>query len=223
MGPGDQGGPWSSTGIGGVHRFLNRVWQIVLDGGGVEPGDPEAGRLAADETTEAARAAIRSTAHRTLRDVTIDFEGFRFNVIVAKLMELSNLLYRYRGTGVVGTPEWDEAVRFLLLMLAPSAPHDTEEHWSRRLAAAGQAWSSIHADTRPDNEPGADDEATREVPVQNNGKLRDKVTVAADISAADLEALVLARPKIQAALDGRNPGNVVHAGGGRLVNIVDRG
>ena len=100
MGPWDQGGPWSPTGIGGVHRFLNRVWALALDPHGREPGDPESGTLPAGQSeADAARRAARRGA-RTLRDVTADYEGFRFNTMVAKLMELSNTLYRYRGTAV---------------------------------------------------------------------------------------------------------------------------
>ena len=223
MGPWDQGGPWSPTGIGGVHRFLSRVWTIALDPHGVEPGDPDSGRLPDGETEADARAAIRSAAHRTLRDVTEDYEGFRFNTMVAKLMELANTLMRYRGTPEAGSAEWDEAVRLLLLMLCPAAPHVTEELWSRRLVAAGTGWSSIHAETWPEVDPTAVVEATREVPVQVNGKLRDKVTVPAAIDEAVLEQLVLGREKVVAALAGRAPDRVIHAGGGRLVNIVVRG
>jgi leucyl-tRNA synthetase len=221
MGPWDQGGPWSPTGIGGVFRFLNRVWTIVIDPHGTEHGDPESGTLPAGQDEAAARAALRSAAHRTLRDVTADYEAFHFNTMVAKLMELTNLLMRYRGTAVAGSADWDEAVRLLLLMLAPAAPHISEELWSRRLAEAGQPWSSIHRETWPTVDPTAVVEATREVPVQVNGKLRDRVEVPVDISQADLEQLVLARPKVAAALDGRPPAKVIHAGG-RLVNVVVR-
>jgi len=222
MGPWDQGGPWSPTGIGGVHRFLNRVWTIALDPHGAEPGDPDAGRLPAGEDLETAATAIRAGAHRTLRDVTEDYEGFRFNTMVAKLMELSNLLFRYRGTPATGDAAWEEAVRLLLLMLAPAAPHVTEELWSRRLSAAGHEWSSVHAEHWPQVDASAVVEATREVPVQVNGKLRDRVTVPSATSDAELERLVLAAPKIQAALAGRTPDRVVVAGGGRLVNLVVR-
>ena len=138
MGPWDQGGPWSPTGIGGVHRFLNRVWTVALDPHGREPGDPDAGKLPAGESCRGRAAAIRAAAHRTLRDVTEDYEGFRFNTMVAKLMELSNTLLRYRGTEVAGDTEWDEAVRLLLLMLAPAAPHITEELWARRPRRPGR-------------------------------------------------------------------------------------
>jgi leucyl-tRNA synthetase len=158
-----------------------------------------------------------------LAAVTADLEGFRFNTMVARLMELSNLLHRYRGTEVAGGPAWDEAVRLLLLMLAPAAPHVTEELWARRLAARGAAWSSIHAERWPSTDEAAAAAETRELPIQVNGKLRDKVTLPIEMDQAEVEALVLARPKVVAALGGRTPDRVIHAGGGRLVNIVVRG
>ena len=222
MGPWDQGGPWSPTGIGGVHRFLNRVWTLLLDAQGREPGDPEAGSLPAGESEETARGALRSAAHKTLRDVSVDYEGFRFNTMIAKLMELANTLFRYRGTPVAGTPEWDEAIRLLLLMLAPSAPHISEELWSRRLAAAGEPWASIHVQSWPEVDPSAVVESTREIPIQINGKLRDKVTVATDATTAEIETAVLGRDRIREILDGRAPDRVVVAGGGKLVNLVVR-
>ena len=150
MGPWDQGGPWSPTGIGGVHRFLNRVWTLALDPHGREPGDPESGTLPAGQTEADAARGPAAAAHKTLRDVTADYEGFRFNTMVAKLMELANTLFRYRGTAVAGAPAWDEAIRLLLLMLAPAAPHIAEELWSRRLAAAALPWSSIHTESWPE-------------------------------------------------------------------------
>ena len=222
MGPWDQGGPWSPTGMGGVHRFLNRLWTIALDPHGKEPGDAEAGTLPAGVDEAAGRVAIRQAAHKTLRDVTGDYEAFHFNTMIAKLMELVNLLMRYRGTVVAGAPEWDEAVRLALLMLAPAAPHITEELWSRRLTAAGEKWSSIHEASWPEVDPSAVVEATREVPIQVNGKLRDKVTVPTDATTADIEAAVLARERIQTILDGRAPDRIVVAGGGKLVNLVIR-
>jgi leucyl-tRNA synthetase len=155
-----------------------------------------------------------------LKGVTADYEAFHFNTMIAKLMELANLLMRYRGTAVAGSAEWDEAVRLALLMLAPAAPHITEELWSRRLAAEGREWSSIHTERWPEVDPSAVVEATREVPVQVNGKLRDKVVVAADASQDEVEAAALGSDRIRTVLAGREPLRVIHAGGGRLVNIV---
>jgi leucyl-tRNA synthetase len=140
--------------------------------------------------------------------------------MIAKLMELSNTLFRYRGTAVAGTPEWDETIRLLLLMLAPAAPHISEELWSRRLTEAGVAWTSIHDESWPEVDPGAVIESTREIPVQVNGKLRDKVIVPADATPDDIEAAVLARDRIRTILDGRTPDRIVVAGGGKLVNLV---
>jgi leucyl-tRNA synthetase len=222
MGPWDQGGPWSPTGIGGVHRFLNRVWALSLDPHFREPGDPDAGMLPDGQDETAARAELRAAAHRTLRDVTADYEAFHFNTMVAKLMELTNALFRYRGTSVAGGPEWDEAIRLLLLMLAPAAPHISEELWSRRLGARGEPWSTIHEARWPDLDLAAVAESTREVPVQVNGKVRDRVVVPANADAAVIEAAVLASPRIQQLLAGRMPDRVIQAGGGRLVNLVLR-
>jgi leucyl-tRNA synthetase len=220
MGPWDQGGPWSPTGIGGVHRFLNRVWTLVLDPDGREPGDPDAGSLPAGESAASAGTTLRSAAHRTLRDVTADYEAFHFNTLIAKLMELSNTLFRYRGTELAGGEAWNAAIRLLLLMLAPAAPHISEELWSRRLADGGQPWSSIHTEPWPEVDPTAVIEATREIPVQVNGKLRDRIVVASDATAAEIEAAVLARERIVEILAGRTPDRIVIAGGGRLVNLV---
>ena len=222
MGPWDQGGPWSPTGIGGVHRFLNRVWTLVIDANGREPGDPDAGALPAGETEADARAGVRAAAHKALRDVTEDYEAFHFNTMIAKLMELANTLFRYRGTEIAGSAEWDEAIRLLLLMLAPAAPHITEELWSRRLTASGAEWSSIHTQAWPKVDVEATAEATREVPVQINGKLRDRIIVPTAITLSDLEATVLASPKVVAALAGRTPDRIIAAGGGKLINIVLR-
>jgi len=222
MGPWDQGGPWSPTGIGGVHRFLNRVWTLTLDPHGIEGGDPDSGRLPPGEDSAAAERAIRMAAHRTLRVVTEEYEGFRFNTMVAHLMELANALFRYRGSEVAGGPAWDEGIRLLLLILAPAAPHIADELWSRRAATAGLTRSSIHLETWPSVDASAIADETREVPIQVNGKVRDKVVVATGIDQEELERLVLERPRIVELLAGRTPDRVVHAGG-RLVNIVVRG
>ena len=223
MGPWDQGGPWSPSGIGGVARFIGRAWTLALDPHGTEPGDPTSGSLPAGEDAAAAERRIRSAAHRTLAAVGADYAAFHFNTMVAKLMELSNLLFRYRGTVVAGGSAWDEAIGLLLLMLAPAAPHVTEELWWRRLAARGEAWRSIHTERWPEVDATAAAVETRELPISVNGKVRDRMEIAVGLSDAQVEALVLARPKVIAALGGAVPQRIIHAGGGRLVNIVVRG
>jgi leucyl-tRNA synthetase len=221
MGPWDQGGPWNPQGIEGVNRFLRRVWTVTLDPAGVEPGDAAAGRLPDGVDVATAEHALRVAAHRALQGVTADHEGFRWNTIVAKLMELTNVLMRYRATPAAGTPGWDDAVRLLLGMLAPRAPHVAEELWARRLASAGQPWSSIHTERWPAFDPALVAADRVEVPVQINGKLRDKVLVPAGLSAAEVEAIVMAQPRIVANLEGHEVVKVIHVAG-KLVNIVAR-
>ncbi len=221
MGPWDQGGPWSPTGINGVHKFLNRVWTVVLDPHGREPGRGAGDGLEPGESLESAGRALRIAAHKTLKQVTAQYEDYRFNTMVAQLMELTNVLMRYRGTPVARGADWDEATRLLLLMLAPAAPHLAEELWSRRLAAQGEEWRSVHTEAWPAYDEALTTDEMIELPVQINGKLRDRVLVPAGASAAQIEATVLAREKVRAALDGKQPARVVHVPG-RLVNVVVR-
>src|SRR4029077_16903128 len=75
MGPWDQGGPWSPTGIEGVHRFLRRAWTVVLDPNGREAGDQDSGGLPAGEDADAASTTLRKAAHRTLSEVTSEHES----------------------------------------------------------------------------------------------------------------------------------------------------
>jgi leucyl-tRNA synthetase len=107
-------------------------------------------------------------------------------------------------------------------MLAPAAPHMAEELWSRRLAAAGEDWRSIHTERWPEVDVSAVAESTREVPVQVNGKVRDRVVVPASADAGAIERAALASPRIQQLLAGRTPDRIIQAGGGRLVNLVVR-
>ena len=140
MGPWDQGGPWSPTGIGGVHRFLNRLWTIALDPHGREPGDPDAGTLPAGVDEAAARrrdpaggppdAARRD---RRLRGVPLQHDDRQAD----GAGEPADAVPRHRGRRLA--PSGTRRSGWPLLMLAPAAPHITEELWSRRLAAAGAA------------------------------------------------------------------------------------
>ena len=170
-------------------------------------------------TRPARAAAIRAAAHRTLRDVTADYEAFHFNTMVAKLMELTNTLFRYRGSPVAGGAEWDEAIRLLLLMLAPAAPHITEELWSRRLAAAGEAWSSIHTERWPE----VDQPASPNRPARSRSRSTARSATGSSCRSARPARRSRRRPgvaRIQELLAGRTPDRVIQAGGGKLVNLV---
>jgi leucyl-tRNA synthetase len=209
IGPWDQGGPWNPTGIEGIHRFLGRVWHLAQ----TEPTD---GPPALGAEVELERALRRAT-HATIADVTEEYAAFRFNTAIAKLMELSNAIVRARDAGLARTAVYDEAVDALLLLLAPGAPHLAEELWARR----GHDYS-IHQQAWPAYDAALAVADTIELPVQVDGKLRDRLVVTHDTPAEEIERLALASEHVQRYLDGRPPRRVIQVPG-KLVNVVTPG
>ena len=204
IGPWEEGGPWSSQGIEGVWRFLNRVWKVVLD---AKP-QMEA------QATEDDIADLRRKTHQTIRKATQDMEAFAFNTMLAALMEFNNHLTKAKETPVVHTAAWEEAIEALLLMLAPPCPHVAEELWTR----TGRPYS-IHQQSWPtwSEELAAEEVIT--LVVQVNGKLRDRVEAPVDISAEKAKEMALASEGAQRYLEGLEVKKVIYVPG-RLVNIV---
>jgi len=202
IGPWNQGGEWDDRGIKGIARWLNRVWDLVL--GDYAPQKPD----------EASTRQLRHMTHRTIRKVTQDLEGFRFNTMVAVLMELTNYLGKVRDEKDVEKAAWDEAIDSLLLLLAPTAPHLAEELWTR----TGHPYS-IHNQSFPqwDAELAAEEEFT--LVIQVNGKLRDRVTVPVTITEDEARELALSRERIQDYLNDRKIVRVIYVPR-RLVNVV---
>jgi leucyl-tRNA synthetase len=232
IGPWDQGGPWNPSSIEGVHRFLGRVWAVAQATGGRPrqvPGMPPPQSLAGEppgsggvppDTVAAiddGNRDLRRAANRAIKEVTEDYGGFHFNTAVSRLMELTNALGSARDDGLAGTDAYAEAVDTLLLLLAPMAPHISEELWSRR----GKPYS-VHQQTWPTFDPALVVSDTIELPVQVDGKLRDRLSVAPDTAPEEVERLALASERVQAYLKGRAPRKVVQIPG-RLVNIVTPG
>ncbi|WP_448334588.1 leucine--tRNA ligase [Bellilinea sp.] len=198
----DQGGPWSSGGIEGTSRWLRRLWSLVLE--------PAAAK-AADESLI---RNLRRKVHQTLRAVTRDFREFEFNTIVSALMELLNEMNKAKQGGAYGTPAWEEAVDIYLRMLAPVAPHISEELWER----LGKPYS-VHTQSWPvvDEEAAREEEIT--LVVQVNGKVRDRIQVPVNISEEEAKAMALATEGVQRHLEGRSPRQIIYVRG-RLVNVV---
>jgi len=176
MGPWTAGADWDPAGIEGVHRFLNRVWDIATTPASDGPRD----------------ADLDGAVHRTVQKVTADLEQYHFNTAISALMELSHALLRSSG------PSREEGVRTLLLLLAPLAPYITEELWERRGGT-----TSIHRERWP--EADAATAARREVTiaVQVDGKVRDRLTVAAGLDEATARAAALESERVRIALNGR--------------------
>ncbi|MDQ7801711.1 MAG: leucine--tRNA ligase [Armatimonadota bacterium] len=203
MRPWEEGGPWSSRDIEGVARFLRRVWDLVTG-----PTQRLQGPWPEDEVLE-----LRRRTHRTVRKVTEDFERFGFNTALAALMELTNHLYRVRER-LVGSPAWEEALRSLILMLAPVAPHLAEELWER----IGGPYS-VHTQAWPTYDPELARTPEVTLVVQVDGRVRDRLTVPEDLPEAEARALALASERVRQHLDGRVVKDVVYVPG-KVVNIV---
>ena len=135
-------------------------------------------------------------------------------------MELTNLLMKYRGTPAAETDGYREATDLLLLMLAPEAPHIAEELSSRRLAAGGEAWRSIHTEPWPTHDESLVAAEMIELPVQINGKVRDRIQVPASISEDDAIKLALESEGAVRHMDGKQPRKVIYISQRGMVNIV---
>ncbi len=207
LGPWDQGGPWSTSGINGVARWLNRVWDLCRHA--PEGFDDQA---SSEETT---RATLRHL-HQTIKKCHTDLDRFKFNTAIAALMDLSNSLSRVRSDGDVASATWKECIEKFLLMLAPFAPHIAEELWER----TGHAYS-IHGQLFPTWDEGLAAEEMVTLVVQVNGRLRDRLQVSADISEEEAKRLALDSPKVRSHIDNQQVARTVYVPG-RLVNVVVR-
>jgi leucyl-tRNA synthetase len=215
IGPWEAGGPWNFQGIEGPRRFLDRVWAVVA-----ETGDRRPTTAKDDADIEAKMRELRHVTHSTIQKVSEDIEQFKFNTVIAALMELNNYLVKAKGTMVYGSPAWEEALDSLLLMLAPFVPHVTEELWQHRHGKGKfTVVESIHAHSWPSFDPELARADTITLVVQVNGKVRDKFEASADIVEDTARELALARPAVQKWLEGKTVRKVIFAGG-KLINIV---
>jgi len=200
----EQTTPWSTQGLGGTYRWLRRVWDILL---APAPQPP------ADASTEAADRELRRKMHKTIKKVSSDLENFRFNTVISTLMEFTNALYDAQ-TQSVSAAAFDEARDALLILLAPIAPFMAEEIWARK----GRPYS-IHQQKwlEYDEQLAADEIIT--LPVQVNGKVRDRLQVPVDISEAAVKDAALQSPHVQRHLGGKTPSKIIYVPK-RLVSIV---
>ncbi len=207
MGPLEQMKPWSMKGVEGVYRFLGRVWRLAMEE--TQEGDwkisPDLKEI--DLTPEQLRVA-----HATIKKVTSDVEDFAFNTAISQMMVFTNEF-------VKTTPRPVAALKILLPLLSPFAPHLAEELWENlgkkfpdfKGRASAQPWP-VH-----DEKHLLVEEV--ELIVQVNGKLRDRLKAKRDAADAELEKLALASPKVQEATTGKEVVKVIVIKG-KLINIV---
>ena len=206
IGPWDQGGEWSDSGINGVARWLNRVWELCQRDPAELPTAPNGGAV----------KQTRRALHQTIRKVYQDLERFKFNTAIAAMMEFSNHLSQAWNSRDVDGATWRECIERILLMLAPMAPHVAEELWEH----TGHRFS-IHQQPFPTWDESLAAEEVITLVVQVDGRVRDQIQVPTDVSEEEAKRLALERPKVKAHIDNRKVQRLVYVPG-RLVNVVTR-
>jgi len=201
---------WATVSPAGVRKWLGRVWRAVHEVAALKE--------TAGEVDGSTGGALRRVTHRTIKVVTADYDRNAFNVAISKLMTLTNEIQRVLEGGTVSVPEAREAAEALVLMLAPMAPHLAEELWREAL---GNAETLVHGPW-----PAWDEDLAREdvvvMVVQVDGKVRDRITVPADLGEDDARTRALDSGRVRALLDGREVVQVI-VRPPRLVNVVTRG
>ncbi len=202
---------WSEEGIRGSSKFLGRVYRLVA-----QHSPPASPSSTSGETTPAERTLRRKT-HQTILKVGDDLENFRFNTAIAAMMEWVNTMYEVANGLKSGehSAALDEAIGYLVRVLAPFAPHLADEMWTEGLGQTGFLYK--HSWPQADLELAKNDEIT--LIVQVNGKVRDKITVAADADENALREIALASPRVQEMTNGKTIQKVIVVPG-RLVNLV---
>jgi leucyl-tRNA synthetase len=203
---------WDDAGIGGIYKFLTRVYRfagrLIPEVKGVRPsGAPGSGDSAADD-----RKVLRKL-HQTIRRITQDFEGrWHFNTDIAALMELVNELYASESQ--ISKPVLRETLETTLKLLSPFAPYLAQELWTE----LGHQEDLLHVEW-PAYDPVLAKEEELEVVVQINGRLRSKIRVREDLTQDELREVALADPRIAHILNGHKILKTIVVPN-KLVNIV---
>jgi leucyl-tRNA synthetase len=207
--PWERGGDWNDSGISGIYRWLNRIWNLVLEGYSANS------TVTSEERQKADRDLTRLT-HKTIQIVTEDIEKIRFNTMISSLMEFTNYLDDVRSKGAVNQSVWQKAIETLMLLIAPSAPHLAEELWSLT-----KHTYSIHNQKWPVFDPTLLEVEQVTLVIQVNGKLRDRFDVPVSISEEEAKKLAFESPKVKPHVEGKQVVNTIYVPG-KLVNLVVR-
>jgi leucyl-tRNA synthetase len=222
MGPLEMVKPWTTKGVEGVYRFLGRAWRLLVDEAsetefeqrlGAEPGKGRellAGiRISASIQQIAPSPAQLKTLHACIKKVTEDLDGLRFNTAISALMVFVN-------DAITWPVKPASVMRDFLILLQPFAPHLAEELFAKLETGAA---TSVAYLPWPSYDPALLVEDTIEIPVQVNGKLRDRITVPAGASAQEIEGAALACEKVKPFIDGKAVKKIIVVPK-KLVNIV---
>ena len=203
-GPPEDDVDWADVSPAGSAKFLNRAWRLAGDVTSKPGIDFSKGDL-----------ALRKTSHKALHDISFAVESFRFNVAVARIMELVNATRKAIDSGCGGAdPAVREATEIVAISLSLMAPYTAEEMWEKlghKPSVALAGWPKV--------EPSLLTQDSVTAIFQINGKIKSRVDISPDISDADLEAMAMNDPAVQAELSGQSPKKVI-AKAPKFVNIV---
>ncbi|MEW6600916.1 MAG: class I tRNA ligase family protein, partial [Nitrospirota bacterium] len=205
---------WSDQGVEGALRFLNRIWTFIYKNHDVLNTKGSGHVNDVSQYSPAAARLLRKT-HQTIKKVTNSIErDYHFNTAIAALMELVNEILTFTPSDKDEIVLMRYAVRQIVLLLSPFAPHFSEELWSEvgdSKTLFNKEWPSW------DDEIAKDEEI--ELVVQINGKVRAKTTIAAGLDDESVRERAFSDPRIQELIQARTPRKVIVVQG-RLVNIV---
>ena len=191
LGAFDQSTPWSQQGLKGCYKFIEKVWNLQ--------------NIMTDD--EGYSVELEKSMHKTIKKVGEDFERMKFNTAIATMMSFLNDVSK---KGSITKGEY----KTFITLLNPVAPHVTEELWEM---LGGEGLLSLHAWPEYDESKTVDDEI--EIVVQINGKIRDKMSVAADLNRDELQAVAMESERIKTLVEGKQVVKII-AVPGKLVNIV---
>lgn len=197
--------PWQTDGLAGTHRWLTRVWYLLLE--------PVSGKKLPNATPEEIKT-LRRALHQTLNKVEQDINDFAFNTVISSLMSLTNVLVRAKDSAMYPDAVWGEAMKTMLLMLAPVAPFMAEEIWGR----LGGGYS-IHQQEWPRYNAEAAREETFTLVVQVNGKVRGKIELPVGTDEAEAKEKAFADANVKKWTDGKTIERILYVPG-RLMNVV---
>ena len=208
--PYDMDAPWDPRGVPGTYRFLNRAWNLVQ-----ELVDKNNSPSSSPEMDEKTTQELLRLTHSTIKKVTRDIEDEKFNTAVASMMEMVNGLYKIKEShGIDMSDEWRFALESLTQILAPFAPHITEELW-REMGYN----DTVHVGHWPKWDEKYLKSDTMTIIVQVNGKLRAKLELPSDMDKQGVEEAALADENVQKFTNNKPPKKMVYVPG-KLVNIV---
>ncbi|MDK0785046.1 leucine--tRNA ligase [Clostridium perfringens] len=204
-----EGGAWSDDGIKSVNRFVERIERII---------DTAREAISKGEnnktTMDKAEKELNYWRHNTIKSVTDDTDKLQFNTAIARMMEFINALSKYTQEKEINLDFLKDVVSDYLRLLAPFAPHFSEEQWS----LLGNSYS-IFNEAWPKFDPKALVKDEVEIAIQVNGKIKNKIMVSSDLDEEGIKAAALADEKIIASTEGKTVVKVIVIKG-RLVNIV---